>query len=330
MVGAAVLWATMGCARSPLIFRTAGPAADEIARLGWLFTIVAAAVTVIVTCVLVASLYRRRPERTGSVEPAGDPRGPVRWIIVGGVVLPAIILLVCFVFTLRTQAAIARPPRPAVATVLVTAHRWWWEVRYVGIGPAQTVVTANEIHVPAGRPIRLDLVSNDVIHSFWVPALAGKTDVIPGQHNSMWLQASRPGTYRGECAEYCGLQHAHMDFEVVADAPADFEAWLSRQRMAAVPPADPAAAAGLAVFQRSSCAACHAIRGTEMLAHVGPDLTHLASRQTIAAGTLLNNRGNLAGWVSNAQSLKPGSGMPNVPLDGRDLQVLVAYLETLK
>ena len=193
LVGAAVVWATTGCARSPSIFRPAGRAADEIARLGWLFTIIAAAVTVIVTGVLVAALYRRRPERTGSVEPVGDPRGPVRWIIVGGVVLPAIILLVCFVFTLRTQAAIARPPRPAVVTVLVTAHRWWWEVRYMGLGPDETVVTANEIHVPAGRPVRINLVSNDVIHSFWVPELAGKTDVIPGQDNSMWLQASRPG-----------------------------------------------------------------------------------------------------------------------------------------
>jgi cytochrome c oxidase subunit 2 len=329
-LAAALLCGATGCAESPSMFRTAGPAAEQIARLGWLFTIVAVVVTVIVTAVLFAALYRRRPDRTNGVEPSGNPRGPVRWIIIGGVVLPAIILVVCFVFTLITQAAIASPPRPTVAAVQVTAHRWWWEVRYPGMGADQTVVTANEIHVPVGRAVRVDLVSNDVIHSFWVPELAGKTDVIPGQDNAMWLQANRPGTYRGECAEYCGLQHAHMDFVVVADAPTDFAAWLARQRATAVAPTAAAAAAGLAVFHRAACAACHAIRGTDMLGRVGPDLTHLASRQTIAAGTLLNNRGNLAGWVANAQSLKPGSGMPNVPLPGRDLQALVAYLETLK
>lgn len=146
----------------------------------------------------------------------------------------------------------------------------------------------------------------------------------------MWLQADRPGTYRGECAEYCGLQHAHMAFIVVADPPADFAAWLAAQRAAAPVPVDSVTIAGMGVFQRASCAACHAIRGTAMLGRVGPDLTHLASRRTIAAGTLLNTRGNLAGWVANAQSLKPGSGMPNILLSGRDLQALVMYLETLK
>lgn len=329
-LAAALVCGPIGCADSPSIFRTAGPPADQIARLGWLFTIVAAAVTVIVTGVLLAALYRRRPDHTHTVESAADSRGPIRWIVIGGIVLPAIILAVCFVFTLLTQSAVARPPSPPVAILQVTAHRWWWEVRYVGAGPDETVVTANELHIPVGRPVRVELVSDDVVHSFWVPELAGKTDVIPGQDNSMWMQADRPGTYRGECAEYCGLQHAHMDFVVVADAPADFAAWLTDQRAMAVPPADPVAAAGLGVFEHSACAACHAIRGTDMLGRVGPDLTHLASRHTIAAGTLLNTRGNLAGWVVNAQSLKPGSGMPNIPLSGRDLQALVAYLETLK
>jgi cytochrome c oxidase subunit 2 len=329
-VAVALACSALGCAGSPSIFHTAGPAADRIARLGWLFTIVAVAVTVIVTGILMAGLFRPRPEGPDTVQPAGEPAGPVRWIVTGGIILPAIILLVCFVCTLLTQSAIARPPSPAVATIRVTAHRWWWEVGYVSAGPDETVVTANELHIPVGRAVRIELVSHDVVHSFWVPELAGKTDIIPGQDNSMWLQADRPGTYRGECSEYCGLQHAHMEFIVVAEAPADFAAWLAAQRAASVPPSDSLATAGLGVFHRSSCAACHAIRGTDMLGRVGPDLTHLASRQTLAAGTLLNIRGNLAGWVANPQSIKPGSGMPNVPLSGRDLQALVAYLETLK
>ena len=327
---AVLLSGPIGCAGSPSIFLTAGPAANEIARLGWLFTIVAAAVTVIVTAVLGAALFRRRSAPTHSVERTGDPRGPIRWIVTGGIILPAIILVACFVFTLLTQSAIARPPSRAVVTLRVIAHRWWWEVWYVGARADETVVTANELHIPVGQAVRVELVSHDVIHSFWVPQLAGKTDVIPGQDNSMWFQADRPGTYRGECAEYCGLQHAQMDFVVVADSPADFATWLANQRKEAVRPADPVATAGLVVFQRSACSACHAIRGTDMLGRVGPDLTHLASRQTIAAGTLVNSRGNLAGWVTNAQSLKPGSGMPNVLLGGADLQALITYLETLK
>ena len=322
--------AVAGCAESPSMYHPAGPAAGLIARLGWLFTIVAMAVTALVVGVLLAALFRRRRDQTHSVEQAGDPRSATRWIVIGGVILPAAILVVCFVFTLLTQSAIARPPTPPVATLRVTAHRWWWEVQYVGSRPSETVVTANELHIPVGRAVRIQLVSHDVIHSFWVPELAGKTDVIPGQENTLWLQADRPGRYRGECAEYCGLQHAHMDFTVVADAPADFAAWLVDQRAEAVPPVDSVAAAGLAVFHGSACAACHAIRGTDMLARLGPDLTHLADRQTLGAGTLVNTRGNLAGWIANPQSLKPGSGMPNVPLSGRELQALVAYLETLK
>jgi cytochrome c oxidase subunit 2 len=314
----------------PSMFHAGGPAAERIAQLGWVFTSVAVAVTVVAVAVLIAALHRRRSGRTQGVGPFEDPRGPLRWIVTGGVILPAIILAVCFVCTLLTQSAIARPPRPVVATIRVTAHRWWWEVRYPGIAGAAEVVTANEIHIPAGEAVQVELVSNDVIHSFWVPELAGKTDVIPGQTNSMWLQADHPGRYLGECAEYCGVQHAHMGFVVVADAPADFASWAAGQRLPAGAPAEHAASAGLEVFRRSSCAACHAIRGTGIAAPAGPDLTHVASRTTLASAMLPNNRGNLAGWVTNAQSLKPGSEMPTIRLNGRDLQALVAYLEALR
>ncbi len=326
----AVLHGAARHASSPSIFRTAGPNAAAIARLGWLFTVVAVAVTLIVAGVLVAALHWPRSGRMAVVQPDGDQKAAARWIVVGGVALPAVILMVCFVCTVLTQSAIARPASPVAVTVQVTAHRWWWEMRYAAADPDQAVITANELHVPVGRAVRIDLVSNDVIHSFSVPALAGKTDVIPGQDNSMWIEADHPGTYVGECAEYCGIQHAHMGFVVVADEPADYAVWLARQRVSAPAPSDPAGASGLAVFHRSACVRCHAIRGTGMDAHLGPDLSHLASRRALAAGTLLNTRGNLAGWVVNAQRLKPGSGMPDILLSGRDLQSLIAYLETLR
>jgi cytochrome c oxidase subunit II len=314
----------------PSMFHAGGPAAERIAHLGWVFTMIAVAVSAIVAVILIAALYRPRSDGPHGVAPFDDSRAAVRWIVTGGVILPGIILAVCFVCTLLTQAALVRPPRQAVATIRVIAHRWWWEVQYPGIAGATGVVTANEIHIPAGQAVQVELMSDNVIHSFWVPELAGKTDVIPGQTNSMWLQADHPGRYLGECAEYCGVQHAHMGFVVMADAPADFDSWAARQRVPAPAPVDPSASAGLAVFRRSSCAACHAIRGTGMAAPAGPDLTHVASRTTLASAMLPNNRGNLAGWVTNAQSLKPGSEMPTIRLDGRDLQALVAYLEALR
>lgn len=318
--------ASASCAGAPSIFNGAGIAADRIGTLGWFFTIVACAVTAIVAVLLLGAIFRPRPERSSAVQRLGPS---VRWIVIGGVIVPAVILVVAFGVSVFTQSAIADPPSRAVATIQVTAHRWWWEVKYIG-APDQTVTTANEIHVPVGKPVRLELVSDDVVHSFWVPRLAGKMDVIPGQRNTMWMEADRPGTYLGECAEYCGLQHAHMDFVVVAEAPEQFEAWLASQRASAAAPTDSIARRGLSVFQSSACASCHAIRGSGALGRIGPDLTHLASRRTIAAGALVNSRGNLAGWIANAQSIKPGSGMPTIPLPSADSRALLAYLETLR
>jgi cytochrome c oxidase subunit 2 len=191
------------------------------------------------------------------------------------------------------------------------------------------VTTANEIHIPVGRPVRFEVVAGDVIHSFWIPELAGKTDLIPGQRNVMWLEADHPGVYRGQCAEYCGMQHSKMAMSVVADPPAAFGAWLARQRLPAASPSDPDMVAGEAVFTTSACALCHTIRGTPARGRVGPDLTHLASRRMIAAGTLPNTRGYLAGWIANPQALKPGNVMPAVPLRPTELQVLITYLQSL-
>ena len=254
----------------------------------------------------------------------------VRWVVVGGMIIPAIVLTLTFAFTIATENATAAPPKVAGMTVEIIGHRWWWEVRYAGGGSAQTVITANEIHVPVGIPVRLELSSADVIHSFWIPRLAGKTDVVPGQRNVAWIQADKPGVYRGACTEYCGLQHSNMAAFVVAESPAQFKQWTSAQRDIVRAPSDSDAARGLVVFQKSSCMACHTIRGTSAVGRIGPDLTHLVSRMTIAGGSLENTRGNLAGWIANPQSIKPGNDMPTTPLHGTELQALVAYLETLK
>ncbi|MDQ6828187.1 MAG: cytochrome c oxidase subunit II [Gemmatimonadota bacterium] len=283
--------------------------------------------TVSVSGVLLVALARKRHEQSGEVQRLGRP---LPWIVVGGVVLPAIILVPAFAYTVYTQARIADPPSRPAATIHVIGHRWWWEVRYVGGGADQTVVTANEIHVPVGQPVQLELTSDDVIHSFWVPRLAGKMDLIPGQRNTMWLRADSAGTYWGQCAEYCGLQHAHMDFIVVADAPAAYAAWRTAQLAAATAPSDSLTKRGLAVFLGSPCATCHAIRGADALGRIGPDLTHLQSRQTLGAGALSNTRANLAQWIADAQSIKPGSGMPPIALPLSDSRALLAYLETLR
>lgn len=311
------------------ILSGAGPVAAMQARLGWWLMIVSAIVVVVVGILVLAGAYRRHPGEGPDIVLRGG-RG-LTWVVVGGMVVPGIILAVTLAFTLATNYAIASPPSDPAATVQVIGHRWWWEVKYLDGDPAKTFVTANEIHVPVGKPVRLVLTSDDVIHSFWIPQLAGKTDVIPGQRNIAWIQADKPGIYRGQCTEYCGLQHANMAAFVIAETPAQFAAWEETQRDSAKTPSDPAAAAGMAVFQKEACAACHAIRGTDALGRVGPDLTHLASRTTIAAGALENTRGNLAGWIGNSQAIKPGNDMPVMnSLAPNDLQALIAYLETLK
>jgi cytochrome c oxidase subunit 2 len=235
------------------------------------------------------------------------------------------------VVTLQGLSALTPPGSSGVdeLTVDVTGHQWWWEIHYPGAGHEASVTTANEIHIPAGRRVRVRLTSRDVIHSFWVPALHGKMDLIPGRTTEIALQADRPGIHRGQCAEYCGTQHARMALWVIVDSPGDFAAWLDRERRPAAEPQEERARRGRAVFLAQSCAGCHAVRGTNVGVG-GPDLTHVASRRTLAAGTLDNVPGNLAGWVADPQALKPGSLMPRVPLDAGELHALVAYLGTLR
>ena len=308
-----------------------GPSAASERSLGWWLHIVSAVVVVVITVLVVVGALHRPAERSGTELARTAGRSGLAWIYIGGLIIPAIILIVSFSWTLGTLHATVRPPTDPAADIQIIGRRWWWEVRYVDPHePTKTIITANEIHIPVGKPVRLEITSDDVIHSFWIPQLAGKTDAIPGVTNVSWFEADTAGIYRGQCTEYCGLQHANMAAVVIAEDPVTFAAWEEAQRKPATAPSDPEAAAGLAVFQKSACATCHAIRGSDALGRVGPDLTHLASRITIAAGTLPNTRGNLAGWIGNSQSIKPGNDMPVMTLPPNDLQALLAYLETLK
>lgn len=287
-------------------------------------------------CLIIAWLLwqgagRARPRadaaatRATPVEHGGDG---IRWIKLG-LLLSAAPLLLTLVWTMVALARTAGPPQHPALTIDVTGHQWWWEVEYHGAGPVETFRTANEIHIPAGVPVEVRLHGADVIHSFWVPKLSGKTDTIPGQTNVSWLQADSPGRYQGQCTEYCGLQHAHMGFEVVAQTQGEFEQWRLHQLEDAPAPATADAQRGMSLVVYR-CGLCHEVRGTTAGAVSAPDLTHLMSRRMLAAGSLLNNPGNLLAWIENPQVIKPGSLMPEQHLSAQQLSDLRAYLESLQ
>ena len=310
--------------RDPSTMSAASRDARRLAELGTTMTVVGTLVFLLVVAIMLWPLWQRR-HSTAAVDGQPLPVNEHRWVIGGGFVLPVIVLSAVFLVTLavlRGRETLPRDPDE----ILVIGHQWWWEVRY----PRDTVVTADEIHIPVGRAVRVRLRSNDVIHSFWAPNLNGKTDLIPGQENQMVLRADSTGVYRAQCAEYCGAQHAHMALSIVAESPAMFARWLVNARSAAQPVTDDAGAAGFAAFMNHSCSYCHTIRGTQASGTVGPDLTHLGSRLTLAGGTLPNTAGNLGGWIVNPDRLKPGVKMPPVPMDGASLQAIVHYLESLK
>lgn len=331
----ACMGATSAHAATPMSYmQTFGPAGDPVTVLNWGLLAISIAVTVLIGCLVLWASLRKRPPLQNDESgrpPIGPARGGMSWIYFG-VGISTLVLFASAVWTIMTLSAVAAPSGRPMMTIDITAHQWWWEVRYSGANPTQNFVTANEIHIPVGQPVRLKLDSADVIHSFWIPKLAGKTDVIPGQTNYAWLQADRAGDYRGQCGEYCGAQHAHMAMHVIADAPNEFEAWRQQQLAASTPPQAPAALHGMQVFA-DNCSVCHTVRGAPIApAHgiLGPDLTHLMSRNMIASGTLPNNIGYLSGWVADPQALKPGSRMPSVGLAPQDLHAVVDYLETLK
>ena len=226
----------------------------------------------------------------------------------------------------ESQGLVSKNP----ISIQVIGHQWWWEVVYPNTDPSQQVTTANEIHIPVGVPVVLNTASRDVIHSFWAPNLQGKRDLIPGYTTALWFEADRPGVFRGQCAEFCGLQHAKMAFYIVAEEPAKFQDWLQHQIAPAPSPDTDQKRRGQQVFESNACVMCHTVRGTLAGSRVGPDLTHVASRISLAAGTLPNNPGNLAAWIVDSQSIKPGNRMPPNMLPASDLQDLLAYLESLK
>jgi cytochrome c oxidase subunit 2 len=241
-----------------------------------------------------------------------------------------LVLFVLLVVDFSTDRALAALSGSQPLKIKVTGHQWWWEIRYDDPTPSQMVTTANELHIPTGQPVLLELASQDVIHSFWVPNLHGKKDLIPGYTTSLRLQADRPGVFRGQCAEFCGHQHAYMAFLVIAEPPEQFSAWLEAQRHPAEQPVNAMQQRGQRVFLSSSCVLCHSIGGSPAGGKAGPDLTHVASRQTLAAGTLPNTPGHLAGWIIDAPRIKPGAKMPPNSLAPEELHALLAYLEGLK
>ena len=310
------------------IFAPAGAPADAIQTLALFVLAITGVIFVIVGGLMVYCLvrYRRRSDDDGREPPQVYGSNPVElaWTVV-----PIIIVFVLTTTAIRSTYEIqAAPPPPDAIQVRVVGHQWWWEFQY----PALGVTTANELHIPTSDPARptptyLTLESADVAHSFWIPRLSGKTDLIPNRRNVMWMAPAAPGTYLGQCAEFCGTQHAHMLLRVVVHPPDDFQRWVQAQRQPAA--SNPQAEAGRRVFEATACVSCHTVRGTGATGTFGPDLTHLMSRDTIAAGIVQNTRENLRRWIQNPEVFKPGSRMPAMGLGDRELDAVTAYMETL-
>jgi cytochrome c oxidase subunit II len=314
-----------GCADKQNALAPASPQEHRISTLFWIMMIGAWIGFGVVIALLALGWVRRR--RSG-LPRGGEERAATTVIIVMGVVVPILVLSALFVysdiFVVRSTAAPA--PGSTSRSIEVVGRQWFWDVRY----PGTKAVTANEIHIPAKTRIEVVGRTDDVIHSFWVPRLNRKIDLIPGRTNHVLLQADRTGVFRGQCAEFCGLQHAHMAFEVIAQTPARFKAWLANMAKPARPPATAEARRGQQLFASEACSGCHTIRGTNAAGKIGPDLTHLATRSTLAALTIPNTRDYLLRWVHDPQQFKEGAKMPALHLSDRDLDAVVAYLRGLK
>jgi len=310
-----------------------GPQAGHVA---WLWNVFLAICTVVFVALMVALFMAlRRAPRIDAPEPpdlgtVNVPEPRLRRSVATAAAITILGLLALLVASVFTDRALARLPLQDAVNIQVTGHQWWWSVKYVDGAVSETFETANEIHVPVGRAVVVQLAAADVIHSFWIPSLAGKRDLIPGRSATLAFRADQPGIYRGQCAEFCGLQHAFMAFEVHAHPPAEYERWRRLQVATAAEPAEAQAQRGKQLFQSVSCAMCHTIQGTLAQGKKAPDLTHLASRRTIAAGTLPNTAGNLASWIADPHRHKPGVTMPAIPMSGEDLAAIVAYLGTLQ
>ncbi|MFO1039658.1 MAG: cytochrome c oxidase subunit II [Geminicoccaceae bacterium] len=307
-----------GCEGRQAVLAPMGPESRRIVELTDHLFIGGAAIFLLVMALLIVALAGGESVRRSLSSRAA--------VLVGGVAFPVVVLAVMLVHTLGIAASLGS--NEAQLRITVTGRQFWWEVRY----PDHGIVTANEIHIPVGRPIELLLESGDVIHSFWVPALHGKRDMIPGRVNRLVVTADRPGVMRGQCAEFCGTQHALMALFVVAESEPDFQHWVERLGRPVAPPEDEFLALGWEAFGRAGCGACHAVRGTPWQGRTGPDLTLVGSRLSLAAGTLDNSHATLAGWIGAPQALKEGARMPGfgAVLDGRELRAVAAWLGSLQ
>lgn len=297
----------------------AGDKAAPVVALTWGVIAISLCVVVAIAALLAGGVWKN-PARgmvIGEKSAIGSDKDGHNWLWIG-VGLSSLVLLFTVVWTIMVLADIQAPSTKPAVTIEVTGRQWWWQAHYLS-GDGKDFTTANEIHIPTGEVVRLKLIGGDVIHSFWVPQLAGKMDAIPGQINETWIEASKPGIYQGQCTEYCGLEHAKMLFRVVAQSPSDFHAWWTHQLAA------PVAASGQQAFVKN-CGGCHSIRGTAANGKLGPDLSHLMERQTIASGVLPNNARMIREWIANPQSFKPGSLMPAIELSDSDRAGITAYL----
>jgi cytochrome c oxidase subunit 2 len=303
------------------VLAPAGEAAARITSLSWVLIVGAALIFTAVMGLLVWAIR---------VQGARPPRTRL-WIVGGGMVFPLVVLASLLAWSMaRTPGWMERPP-PGALVVGITAHMWWWEVRLRDPASGREVTLANELHLPAGQAVWLGLSSADVIHSFWVPALGGKMDMVPGRVSHLMVQVDQPGSWRGQCAEYCGEQHARMALHVVAHTPAAFDAWLAAQAQPAAAPSSALVERGRKAFLQQRCNACHTVRGVAEEGRLGPDLTHVGSRLYLGAGTLRNQPGAMAQWVAHTQSVKPDARMPSsTDMDPATLQALAAYLEHLQ
>jgi cytochrome c oxidase subunit II len=326
VVAAVALSLTLaGCGKQSIL-STHSPQAHNVMLLWWWMLAAATVVFLGAVVMLVMAWFRRG---TAGLPFIGERENVSEgMVLLFGIGIPVVTLTVLFgvanVYLIRQTSPPA--PRTTAMTINVIGHQWWWEVRY----PGNRAITANEIHIPIDTRVNVVTTTADVIHSFWVPALNRKIDTIPGRENRILLYTRRAGVYRGQCSQFCGLQHAHMSMYVIAQHPAAYRAWLANMAAGSQAPAGTAAQAGERVFMANQCASCHQIRGTSAQATVGPDLTHLASRSTLAALTIPNTPSELAAWIHNPQSIKPGSRMPDLGLSRTEVSELVAYLDTLK
>jgi cytochrome c oxidase subunit 2 len=315
----------------------AGPQAGKIATLWWGFFYLLSAIFAAVMGATLWTLTRRHRDAADKEQVGGEHLPPdateskLKRAVSSATVISVILLFALLIASVVTgKATVDLGKQGNLLKIEVTGNQWWWQFRYLSDDPSQTLITANEIHIPVGRTVLITGMSNDVIHSFWVPNLHGKRDLIPSRVNTEYIQADKPGVYRGQCAEFCGLQHAHMSFYVVAEPPEEFAAWAQAQLQPAATPSDPTLLHGEQSFLNYECVYCHQIRGTTAAGQNGPDLTHFGSRRSIAAGTLPNTKGNLGGWIVNPQSIKPGNHMATIAVHPDDLQPLIEYLESLK